>query len=74
MEPRVLGRYALYDPIASGVTASLGVACSALFEKGSLTVSAIVTAADDALYRAKHEGRNRVCAVTRGPDPETRAH
>jgi diguanylate cyclase (GGDEF)-like protein len=55
------------------VTASLGVACSDMFDKGAVTVSAIVTAADDALYRAKHEGRNRVCAATRGPDPESRA-
>jgi two-component system cell cycle response regulator len=44
------------------VTASLGVACSDGFEKGLLSVSALITAADDALYRAKTEGRNRVCA------------
>jgi two-component system, cell cycle response regulator len=52
------------------VTASLGVACSTDFQKGKLTVHALVTAADDALYRAKHEGRNRVEIA--GPNPAER--
>jgi two-component system, cell cycle response regulator len=46
------------------ITASFGVASSALFPAGTLSVSGMVTAADDALYRAKHEGRNRVCTAT----------
>jgi diguanylate cyclase (GGDEF)-like protein len=43
------------------ITASFGVACSSLFDKGALSVSGIVTRADDELYRAKRDGRNRVC-------------
>lgn len=50
-----------------GVTASLGVACSAIFDKKSLSVTSMVTAADDALYDAKHAGRDCVCAARRKP-------
>jgi two-component system cell cycle response regulator len=53
------------------VTASFGVACSRIFDGQSTSVSRIVTAADDALYRAKHEGRNRVCVAARTTDVTT---
>lgn len=42
------------------VTASLGVAC---FPTHGATANDIIGSADVALYRAKHEGRNRVCVA-----------
>jgi diguanylate cyclase (GGDEF)-like protein len=50
------------------VTASFGVASSSMFDRQLLSVSRLVTAADDALYRAKDEGRNRVCVARRSAE------
>src|SRR5580698_11001240 len=41
------------------VTASLGIACSTALDGNSLTMSTLVTAAEDALYQAKAEGRTQ---------------
>jgi two-component system cell cycle response regulator len=49
------------------VTASLGLVSSTLFDSGSLSLAAMVSAADDALYHAKHSGRDCVYVATRHP-------
>jgi diguanylate cyclase (GGDEF)-like protein len=48
-------------PVAAPVTASLGLALYPLHADG---VDALVRAADDALYRSKRDGRNRVTVAT----------
>lgn len=52
-----------------GVTASVGVAT--LHPESEMGVDELIQAADEALYRAKSEGRNRVCMAgeTRGRRP-----
>jgi PleD family two-component response regulator len=47
----------------------MGIACSTLFPTTELSVCGMVTAADDALYQAKHEGRDRVCAASAAACP-----
>ncbi len=54
------------------VSVSIGVAC---YPVNALTKSELIEAADEALYRAKEEGRNRVCMSERkassNPDPSS---
>lgn len=57
---RLRERAATYGwPVAGGVTISIGLACSP-----PLNLAALMARADEALYRAKHSGRNSV--VTAG--------
>jgi two-component system, cell cycle response regulator len=51
------------------VTASFGIACSEALGSDTVSVARMIQAADNALYRAKNEGRNRVCLAT----PPTRS-
>ncbi|MBA0169412.1 sensor domain-containing diguanylate cyclase [Pectobacterium sp. CFBP8739] len=44
-------------PIPENITISLGVTC---FIPGTVQIDSVLKIADDALYQAKHEGRNRV--------------
>ena len=47
------------DPQPITITASFGVASFRLESQDSL--DSLIGRADEAMYRAKHEGRNRVC-------------
>lgn len=51
---------ATFDGIAGGATISLGVASSELIEDHAMEWDLLIKEADQRLYRAKHEGRNRV--------------
>ncbi len=48
-------------PIPENITISLGVTC---FIPGEEQIDSVLKIADDALYQAKHEGRNRVVTKT----------
>lgn len=52
--------YANGQRAVEGVTASVGVAC---FPGDGATLAAMASVADEAMYRAKREGRNRVAGV-----------
>jgi diguanylate cyclase (GGDEF)-like protein len=51
------------------VTISIGVSSAVESSRGTLTLERLLTDADRALYRAKREGRNRVCAASAVPPP-----
>jgi two-component system cell cycle response regulator len=48
-----------------GVTVSLGIACTDGFESADLTPGALITAADEALYAAKRNGRDQILTARR---------
>ncbi|NJK79064.1 MAG: diguanylate cyclase [Chloroflexaceae bacterium] len=48
--------------VLGGITASFGVA---IFPQHGTSINSLIAAADQALYRAKAEGRNRVYAAQR---------
>jgi diguanylate cyclase (GGDEF)-like protein len=50
------------------VTISIGVSC---YPEDGLSPEELLQAADEALYRAKNEGRNRVVAADRSPENES---
>jgi two-component system chemotaxis response regulator CheY len=52
----------LEDGVTVTLTISLGVAALSGPPAGPASLTELVRRADEALYRAKHEGRNRVCA------------
>lgn len=49
------------------ITLSLGVACSCLSPPRARTLDSVIDRADQALYGAKQEGRNRTCLSEPGP-------
>lgn len=51
---------ATFEGLTSGATVSLGVASSELIEDHAMEWDLLIKEADQRLYRAKHEGRNRV--------------
>lgn len=51
-----------YSEVSDKVTISLGVACLP-YENTKSTVSELLKQADDALYKAKELGRNRICVA-----------
>jgi len=53
------------------VTVSAGV-CKWTLQADSLR--AMLKLADEAMYQAKHSGRNRVCVAAEAPEPKSRAH
>jgi diguanylate cyclase (GGDEF)-like protein len=64
----IAGRPVPWNDAALNVTASIGVTQA---EAGELDIEAIIARADAALYRAKQQGRNRVCFEPDAPPPVT---
>ncbi len=52
-----------FDGVDDGATISIGVTTSQMLEDSALEWDLLIKEADQRLYRAKHEGRNRVVAA-----------
>ena len=56
----------MVDDIAVGATVSIGLATS---YQALPNIDALILRADEALYKAKHGGRNRYCCAEEEPGP-----
>ena len=58
------GQQLVFDARPLQLTSSFGVACASL---GDMDIDKLMSAADEALYKAKTTGRNKVVVSTKSP-------